>query len=122
MGIKYILRISCFFLFFLTIISFFLGFYFGENSAGAGGLSGDFKNTWKNLNTFLNYDIRSSLNFIKEGNREFYISSRTPVLYILNAKLNPFTYSINAFIQSVFAFSLIGYFLFYVSLLKKLLK
>ena len=119
MDTKYFLKTSCFFLFFLTIISFFLGFYFGENSAGAGGLDGDFKNTWKNLNTFLNYDIRSSLDFIKEGNREFYISSRTPVLYILNAKLNPFTYSINAFILSIFIFSLISYFIFFVTLLKK---
>lgn len=119
MNIKYFLRIICFFLFFLSITSFFVGFYFEENSAGAGGLGGDFKNTWKNLNTFLNYDLFSSLNFIKEGNREFYISSRTPVLYFLNAKLNPFTYSIDAFIKSIFTFSLIGFLIFYISLLKK---
>lgn len=97
----------------LTICTFFFGFLFNENSAGAGGLLGDFKNTWKNLNTFINYDIFTALEFVKNADREQYISSRTPVLYILNAKLNPFNYSPEAFIKSIFVFSLIGYLIFY---------
>lgn len=96
----------------LIIFSFFLGFFFEENSAGAGGINGDLKNTWKNLNTFINYDLINGLKFVAEGNRDFYVSSRTPLLYILNSIINPFTYSLNAFLKSIFFFSLIGYFLF----------
>ena len=35
----------------ISAFSFFIGFIYGENSAGAGTLEGDFKNTWKNLAT-----------------------------------------------------------------------
>ena len=100
----------------ISIFTFFLGFNNGENSAGAGGYSGDFQNTWNNLNTFLNHNINTALNFIKEGNRNFYVSSRTPLLYILNAKLNPFTYAVDVFINSIFFFSLFGFIIFYFTL------
>jgi len=104
------------FLSFIAILSFFFGFALNENSAGAGGLTGDFQNTWRNLNTFIKNDLATALDYVKSGNREYYISSRTPVLYIFNSILNPFTYSINSFINSIFVFSLLGYFLFYKSL------
>lgn len=101
---------------FITILSFFLGFNWNENSAGAGGLTGDFQNTWKNVNTFIKNDLATALDYVKSGNREYYISSRTPVLYILNSIFNPFTYSISSFIKSIFVFSLLGFFLFYKSI------
>ena len=104
----------------LTIIVFFsflIGFYYEENSAGgAGGLDRDFANTWNNLNTFLNFELSSALNFVETGDRNFYISSRTPFLYILNAKLNPFTYSVEVFIRSIFLLSIIGFMIFYYTL------
>lgn len=101
---------------FITILSFVLGFAWNENSAGAGGLTGDFQNTWKNLNTFKKNDLATALDYVESGNRDYYVSSRTPVLYIFNSILNPFTYSINSFINSIFIFSLFGFFLFYKSL------
>lgn len=102
---------------FFLIFSFFLGFFLKENSAGAGGLNADFKNTWNNLNTFLNHGILKSLEFIKNGDREYYVSSRVPLLYIINSLLNPFTYSIESFIKSIFILSFFGYLLFNVALL-----
>ena len=89
----------------LAIFSFFFGFIFKENSAGAGGLNGDFKNTWLNINTFLKFDLKTALDFVANGDGNFYVSSRTPALYIINAKINPFTYSIDAFLRSIFLFS-----------------
>ena len=103
----------------ISISSFFIGFYFNENSAGAGTLNGDFKNVWVNLNTFTNYSLDESLGFVKSGDRNYYISSRTPILYILNAKLNPFVSSINSFIKSIFIFSFSGFILFYYLLRSK---
>ena len=101
----------------IVFFSFLIGFYYEENSAGgAGGLGRDFANTWNNLNTFLNYDISSALYFVETGDRNFYISSRVPLLYILNAKLNPFTYSVEVFIRSIFVLSIIGFMIFYYTL------
>ena len=94
----------------LAISSFFFGFVFKENSAGAGGLNGDFKNTWLNINTFLKFDLKTALDFVADGDENFYKSSRTPVLYIINAKINPFTYSIEAFLKSIFLFSFFALF------------
>lgn len=96
-----------------SISSFFIGFYFDENSAGAGSLNGDFTNVWQNLTTFLNYDLLEALDLIKLGDRNYYASSRPPLLYILNSKFNPFVFSINSFIKSIFFLSLLGFVLFY---------
>ena len=41
----------------LSIASFFIGFFYGENSAGAGTLYHDFDNVWRNLQIFLNTDM-----------------------------------------------------------------
>ena len=40
---KYLL----YFLSFVILFSYFVGFLIGENSAGAGGYSGDLQHTWK---------------------------------------------------------------------------
>ena len=46
----------------LAILSYFFGFYFDENSAGAGYYQGDIENIWKNLQIFLTNDFTSSIN------------------------------------------------------------
>ena len=45
------------FLIILAISSYFIGFLYGENSAGAGTFSGDFVFLWRNLQTFVNNDL-----------------------------------------------------------------
>ncbi len=68
----------------LSITSFFIGFFYGENSAGAGSYNGDFQHMWKNLQIFLNNDILSAIT------HPDYDDSRTPVAYILHKLFNPF--------------------------------
>ena len=50
-----------FVLVFLSVLSFFIGFIYGENSAGAGTFNGDFVNLWKNLQSFLNNDLKTAI-------------------------------------------------------------
>ena len=64
--------------------SLFFGFYFNENSAGAGSYDGDLKTIWKNLQIFLVNDLRSSIN------HPDYFDSRTPIAYIFHEVFNPF--------------------------------
>ena len=103
----------------LSISSFFIGFIYEENSAGAGGLIlGDFPTLWKNLQIFLNNDITTALNFTNDLDSG-YKSSRTPLLYILHAYLNPFVENKVSFFRSVFIISLTGPILFYFCLKQK---
>ena len=46
---------------FLPIISFFLGFYFNENSAGAVGYQGDISWIKNNINIFLENNILKAI-------------------------------------------------------------
>ena len=55
---------------FLSILSFFIGFIYGENSAGGGTLKGDFVILWKNLQTFLNNDLKTAIKFTTEINEK----------------------------------------------------
>ena len=48
-------------LIFLSIFSFFLGFYLNENSAGAGTYGGDWDIGWKNIQVILNNDLNAAL-------------------------------------------------------------
>jgi hypothetical protein len=111
--------LSIFFIF-LSIIFFFYGFLVGENSAGAGGFKGDFSNVWITLQTFLNNDLLSSIKTSAEitmpGLERLYISSRTPLIYIINKIFNPFVDSKTNYIRSIFCFSLLAPILFYYSL------
>ena len=43
---------------FFSIFLFLIGFFFQENSAGAGGFKGDFQNVWNNLSIFKNNDFK----------------------------------------------------------------
>tara|TARA_B100000029_G_scaffold515096_1_gene620572 strand:+ start:1367 stop:2671 length:1305 start_codon:yes stop_codon:yes gene_type:complete len=103
-------------LIFIAFLSLFLGFYFDENSAGAGTYEGDIKNIWNNLQIFIVNDIASAIE--SDG----YYSSRTPAFYLFNKIFNPFTENIISFRRSVFIISLSIPFLFYFCLKQKFLK
>ena len=119
-NINFFFKILTIFLIFFSIFFYFYGFLVGENSAGGGGLKGDFSNVWITLQTFLKNDILTSVKISGEsyvpGQERLYISSRTPLIYILNKFLNPFTESKVSFIRSIFCFSLLVPLLFYYSL------
>ena len=108
-----------FFLIILSISSFFIGFIYGENSAGAGTFNGDFVFLWKNLQTFINNDLNVAISFTSNLDAENYQSSRTPLLYIFHKLFNPFTENKISFVRSVFAFSLLAPILFYLCLKQK---
>ena len=108
-----------FILIFLSISSFFFGFIYGENSAGAGTLNNDFQNVWKNLQTFLNNDLNRAIKFTTDVDRDHYISSRTPLIYILNSLFNPFVETKMDFVRSIFVFSLTIPILFYFCLISE---
>jgi len=97
----------------IAIISFFLGYYFNENSAGAGTYEGDIEFFWKNMQIYLNNDFSNSLK------HPDYISNRTPLLYILHANFNPFLTTIDSYRLSVFIISLLIPSLFFISIRKK---
>ncbi len=94
----------------ISILSFFLGFYLDENSAGAGSYEGDFLHIWKNLQIFANNDILNSIT------HEDYFDSRSPIAYILHKLFNPFLDSEIGYRRSVFIISLIAPILFYYCL------
>ena len=62
----------------LSISSYFLGFIYGENSAG-GGLV-DYLHVWSNLQTFLNNSLIEGVNLTATYDDNTYMSSRTPLL------------------------------------------
>lgn len=106
---KYIVKIF----FLLIVLSFFIGFFLDENSAGAGGLNGDFKLIWNNLLLFKENGILSSIK------SELYSDSRTPFLYIINYLFNPSLYDKLYFRLSVFSFSFLVPLIFFFILKKK---
>ena len=100
-------------LIFLIIISFFVGFFFNENSAGAGNYNGDIQHSWKNLQIFVNNNLYQAI-----ISKEYY-SNRTPLVFILHKYLNPFTDNIEAYRYSVFIISLSIPVLLFIALKKK---
>ena len=119
MSINSYYKFSSFVLILLSISSFFIGFIYGENSAGAGSFSGDFVGLWKNLQVFLNNDLTTALKFTTELDGDNYRSSRTPLVYIFHAFLDPFAENKIYFIRSVFVLSLSAPILFYLCLREK---
>ena len=113
-----LINIFTFFLFFFSIFFFFYGFVYEENAAGAGGFKGDFSNSWITLQTFLNNDIFTAIKTSAASASEQgkYISSRPPLIWILNKFLNPFTGNKTDFLRSIFLFSLTAPILFYFCL------
>ena len=101
----------------LVILSFFYGFYTGENSAGAGGYSGDFQHVWNNLNIFKKNSFIDSLLITSGKHLEYtYHSSRPPLLYALNSFLNPYVDEKESYILSIFVFSIFTYLFFLLAL------
>ncbi len=100
----------------LVILSFFLGFYFNENSAGAGGYNGDITWILQNIEIFKNNSFYEAIT-----NQDFF-GNRTPLIYILNDLLNPFFYEYENYRITTFLFSLTGPIFIYHCLKNKLPK
>ena len=98
---------------FLPIISFFLGFYFNENSAGAGGYQGDISWIKSNINIFLENNI------LKATLHPDFFGNRTPLIYILQKIFNPFFGNYEMYRITSFLISLIGPIIFYQLLKEK---
>ena len=98
---------------FLPIISFFLGFYLDENSAGAGGYNGDIKWIKSNIKIFLDNDLSTAIL------HPDYFGNRTPLIYILQKLFNPFFNDYEIYRLTSFLISLIGPIIFYQLLKKK---
>ena len=99
----------------LIFLFYFVGFYFNENSAGAGGINGDFALIWVNLQLFEN-DILGSLD------STLYNDSRTPIAYILHVLFNPFIESQYQFRLSVLFISLLCPIFFFFFIKNKIQK
>ena len=102
-----------FILIFLSIFSFFLGFYLDENSAGGGSYIGDWSFLWPNLKLFIENDLHTAIT------HESLLTNRPPLLYMLHASLNPFVEDEIAYRRSVFLISLTVPILFYFCLRQK---
>ena len=106
-------KIILIFLTVLIYISYFLGFFFNENSIGSGGYGGDLSWIWKNFELYKNYSLIDAIN-----HKEFY-GNRTPLLYVLNILFNPFIHNINSYRLSIFIISLLGPLILYLCLKEK---
>ena len=113
MEIKNNYKFFSFVLIFLSLLSFFLGFYLDENSAGGGSYLGDWSILWPNLKLFINNDLYTAIT------HENFISNRPPLLYMMHASLNPFVENVIAYRRSVFIISLSVPVLFYFCLKQK---
>ena len=71
------------FIIFIPLLSFIFGFYIDENSAGMGNYAGDISWIKKNIQIFLENDLREAI-FHPE-----LFGNRTPLIYILNKLFNP---------------------------------
>ena len=113
MEIKNNYKFFSFVLIFLSLLSFFLGFYLDENSAGGGSYLGDWSFLWPNLKLFINNDLYTAIT------HENFLSNRPPLLYMLHTSLNPFVENVIAYRRSVFIISLSVPVLFYFCLKQK---
>ena len=100
-------------LIFLSFFSFLVGFYFDENSAGAGTYKGDFSFIWKNIQLFLTHDLITAIK------HQDYFTNRPPLLYILHSLFNPFVDTPEGYRRSVFGISFLVPILFYFCLKQK---
>ena len=96
-----------------TIISFFLGFYYDETATN---WYVDLNCIKKNISIFLNNNILDSIKHPE------YFGNRSPLMYILHVTLNPFLENIYYYRISVFLFSLLGPYFFYLCLKNKYFK
>ena len=104
------------FLLFLTVLiylSYFLGFYFNENSIGSGGYKGDLVWMW------LNFDIFKNNNLVEAINHKDFFGNRTPLLYVINTLFNPLINDIDNYRLSIFILSLSSPIILYLCLKEK---
>ena len=92
----------------IIIISYFLGFYLNEDSAGGGKID-YIDHAWGTIQLFVNNDLSIALNSI------LYESSRTPLFYIVN-KYVPYNNDIENLRVFWFVFSSLIPILFYFTL------
>ena len=109
-------------LIFTTIVSFIVGFYIRENSAGAGGFNGDFVHVWKNLKTFKKNTIIDSINITAKKNssleeENYFQGTRPPLIYILQS-INPLIFSQKSFFINSFFISALSFLLFWIVIKK----
>ena len=90
------------FIIFIPLLSFIFGFYIDENSAGMGNYAGDISWIKKNIQIFLENDLREAI-FHPE-----LFGNRTPLIYILNKLFNPLFSDFEKYRISTFLFSLLG--------------
>ncbi len=95
------------------IFSYFLGFYYDENSIGSGGYKGDLVWMWKNFEIFKNENL---LQAIKS---EDFFGNRTALLYIINIYINPFINNIDSYRLSITIFSLIASYILFLCIKEK---
>jgi hypothetical protein len=95
---------------FIPLLSFITGFYLNENSAGMGDYAGDINWIKKNIQIFLQNDLRDAI-FHPD-----LFGNRPPLIYIINKLLNPFFNDFEKYRLIVFLISLIGPIIFYQSL------
>jgi hypothetical protein len=95
---------------FIPLLSFIIGFYLNENSAGMGDYAGDINWIKKNIQIFLQNDLRSAI-FHPD-----LFGNRPPLIYIINKLFNPFFNDFEKYRLIVFLISLIGPIIFYQSL------
>ena len=113
MEIKNNYKFFSFILIFLSLFSFFFGFYLDENSAGGGSYIGDWIFLWPNLKLFVDNDFYTAIT------HENFLTNRPPLLYMLHASLNPFVDNAITYRRSVFVLSLAVPILFYFCLKQK---
>jgi hypothetical protein len=92
-------------IFFLIILSYFLGFFLRENSAGGGPQ--DLEHEWKNYNLLK----ENFLNFLNYN----YEASRFPLFHYLNIFINPHVLNKEDFILYLFLYSFLVPILFFFS-------
>ncbi len=89
-------------IFSLIIFSFFQGFYYDENSAGAGGYNGDITWILNNIEIFKNNKIQDAIL------HDDLFGNRSPLIYIINKIFNPFFYEYENYRITIFIYSLTG--------------
>ncbi len=92
------------FLIIFSIITYVIGFYINEDSAGGGAI--DFNHTWNNQKVFDENSLSDSLENTKSGNIIPFKNSHFPTSYILNKYLNPFSIEKEIFRKSIFILNL----------------
>ena len=97
----------------LILFFFFYGFFNNEVPMGSGGQNGDINFVKKSLRIFSDNSFVNSINLFKES------SNRPPLIYILNAYLNPYSNDIETYRIIVFCISLIFPIFFFLALKEK---